>query len=200
MLKKLLFITIALVMTVTFLMSCSAQQPVKEISSAKDAINAAIAGGAEKYAQEELKALNDAYTTAMDEISTQDKKFFKHYDDAKVKLAKVASDAESLKMTLAAKKEAARNAALAAETSAKAAIEETRGFLSKAPMAKGSRADIEAFKSDVAGLESSLSEVQDLINSEDYFGASEKATAITAKAREISGQIEPAMQKVSKKS
>lgn len=199
MLKKIYFM-IALAMTAAVILGCSAQQPVKEMSSAKDAINAAIADGAEKYAQEDLKSLNDAYTAAMDAVNTQDKKFFKNYDDAKVKLAKVASDAEALKMTLAAKKEAARNAAVAAQDNAKAAIEETKTFLSKAPVGKGSRADIEALKSDVAGLETSLSEVQGLINSEEYFAASEKATAIASKAKEISGQIEMALQKVSKKS
>ena len=196
--KRLIVYLLVGLGVLAFVAGCS-KQPAQELSDAKAAIDATVADGAEKYANEDLKRLNDSLTAATDEISTQDKKFFKSYTKAKEMLAQLKADAETLKTEMPAKKEKAKNDALTVQTETTTAVAEAKALLAKAPRGKGSRADLEAMKADLAGLETSLAEVQTLISSEDYLAASEKAAAIKAKAAEVSEQINQAMEKTGEK-
>ncbi|MFZ2054861.1 MAG: hypothetical protein WAU81_11780 [Candidatus Aminicenantales bacterium] len=181
---------------VVSLFSSCAKQPTEAIDAAKAAIDAASKEGADIYSGDELKKLNDDLQAAMDEVSTQGKKFFKSFGTAKEMLAKVQTDAEALKATLPAKKEAAKNAALQGQTEAQAALDEAKALLEKAPMGKGTKADIEAMKADLAGLETSFAEIQAAIDGEDYLGASAKVATIKEKAMVISDQVKAAIEKV----
>jgi hypothetical protein len=179
-----------------FVAGC-AKKPDQEISAARAAIDAVVAEGGEKYAAEETKGLNDSLNAALAEVETQDKKFFKNFDAAKQQLAKVTSDANALKAEIPARKEAAKTKAMESLTAATTAVEEAKKMVAKAPRrGKEAMAEIAALKADLAGLETSLTEVQPLIDSEEYIAAAEKAEAITAKATEVSGQIEEAIAKL----
>lgn len=191
------YVTMA-VLAVTILAGCS-KQPTEEVNAAKSVVDSVITEGAEKYAPEEAKKINDDLAAAMTEIKAQDGKFFKNYSKAQEMLVKVQADATNLKAGLAAKKEEAKNNAAAAFEAAKVSIDEAKALLAKAPKGKGSQADIEAMKSDVKGLEESLAEVQASMDSEDYLAASEKSDGIKAKASEVSEQIKQAMEKVGAK-
>jgi len=184
---------------VVSLFSSCAKQPTQVIDAAKASIEAATKEGATVYAADELKKLNDDLQAAMDEVSTQSKKFFKKYGTAKELLTKVQADADALKATIPAKIEAAKNAALQAQTEAKAALDEAKALLEKAPMGKGTKADIMAMKADLAGLETSFAEIQTAIDGADYFGASAKAATIKEKATVISDQVKAAIEKVTGK-
>ena len=176
-----------------------AKQPTQAINDAKAAIEAVSEEGADKYAPEELKKLIDDLTAALDEVKTQDEKFFKNYDKANEMLAKVKADAEVVKASIPARKEEAKNNALTAQNEAKAAVEEAKALLERAPRGKGTRADIEAFKADLKALEDALLEIQQAIDGEDYFGAADKANTIKGKAVGISEQIKQAIEKVGKR-
>lgn len=191
------YVALSLIVMVAFV-GCS-KQPTAEIDAAKAAVDAVIAEGAEKYAPEDAKKLNDDLAAAMNEIQAQDGKFLKSYSNAAGMLAKVKTDAEQLKTGLGAKKEEAKNNAMAAQDAAKTAVSEALALLAKAPKGKGSKADLEAMKADIKGLEESLPEVQTLIETEDYANASGKATAIKDKAAEVSEQIKMAIEKVGAK-
>ena len=79
------------------------------------------------------------------------------------------------------------------------AVKDAKSLLSKAPRGKGSKADIEALKADLKGLEESLVEVKAAVEAEDYGAAIEKANSIKEKAAEVSTQITEAMGKVGAK-
>jgi hypothetical protein len=181
---------------VVFMVAGCSSPPTQELDAANAAVKSLAAVGAEKYAPEDLKKFNDQVAAANAEIKAQEGKWFKSYDKSKEMLTKVKADAEAFKPTLAAKKEEAKKAATAAQDAAKAAVEEAKGLLVKAPVGKESRADLEAMKADVKGLEDSLAEVQTLVASEDYRTATDKAKAITDKAAGVSGQVKQAMEKV----
>jgi hypothetical protein len=183
------------IFAISLFTSC-AKQPTEQVDAVKAAIAAAQAEGADVYAPEELKKLNDSMQAAMDEISTQSKKFFKKFGPAKEMLAGVLTEAEALKASIPAKKEAAKNAAIQAQTEAKAVLDEAKALLDKAPKGKGTKADIEAMKADLAGLETSFAEIQTAVDAQDYFGASGKAATIKEKAMAISDQVKAAMEKV----
>jgi len=185
------------VLVVFFLASCS--KPTTEMDAAKAAVEAAINEGADIYASQELETLQADLTAAMDTVEAKSKKFFKSYGDAKEMLAAVATKAGELKASIPAKKEEAKNAAMAALDAATAAVEEAKMLLADAPKGKGTKADIEAFTSDLQGLEAMMPEVQAKIDGEDFFGASESATVIKEKAAGISEQIKLAMEKIKKR-
>jgi hypothetical protein len=111
-------------------------------------------------------------------------------------LAQVKADAEKVKTDVPSKKEEAKKNALAGQEAARASVKEAKALLAKAPMGKGARADIEALKGDLKGLEDSVPELQQLIDKEDYVVATDKAKAIKEKADGVSNQIKEAMQKV----
>ena len=196
--KRITILFLAFVMAGMLLVGCG-KQPTEKMNAAKSVVDSVIADGAEKYAPEDAKKINDELTAALDEIKVQDGKMMKNYGKAEEMLAKVQADADALKTSLPMKKEEAKNNALAAQEGAKTAIEDAKKLLSKAPKGKGSRADIEAMKADVKGLEDSLGEVQASVNTEDYAAATEKAKSIQEKATEVSSQITQAMEKVAMK-
>jgi hypothetical protein len=187
---------LVLTVAVVFMVAGCSSPPTQELDAANAAIKSLAAAGAEKYAPEDLKKFNDQVAAANAEIKAQEGKWFKSYDKSKEMLTKVKADTEAFKPTLAAKKEEAKKAAAAAQDAAKAAVEEAKGLLAKAPAGKESRADLEAMKADVKGLEDGLTEVQTLVTSEDYRTAADKAKAITDKAAGVSGQVKQAMEKV----
>lgn len=198
--KAMKFLTwsLALAMAAAFFTAC-AKAPTQELADAQAAISAAAAEGATKYAAEDLAKVNDGIAQANAAIKEQEGKFFKNYDKAKEILAKTKADADVLKASIPARKEAAKNAATAAQNEAVAAVDGAKKLLAKAPRGKGTSADLAAFKADLTGLDSALAEVTALMTSEDYIPAAEKANQIKAKAGEISAQIEAAMAKVKRK-
>ncbi len=179
----------------TFLVACG-KKPTAEIESAQSAVNAVISEGLGKYAPEDEKKLKDALSAAMEEVKLQDEKTFKNYDKAKQMLAEVKKSAEEMKASLPAKKEEAKKNALSAQESAKSAVNEAKSLLAKAPKGKGTALDIEALKADVKGLEESLTEVQGLIEKEEYGEAVTKANALKEKTSGVSSQITQALEKV----
>lgn len=183
---------IALVLLFT---GCS-KAPTQEMNTAKASIDALITEGADKYAPDDAKRVNDELTAAMDEVKAQDGKLLKNYSKAKEMLAKAQTDADSVKQGLAAKKEEAKKNALSALEAAKSSVDNANGLIAKAPKGKGSKADIEALKSDVKGLEDSLPDVQKSIDGEDYVAAAQQATTIKEKADSVSEQVNQALAKV----
>jgi hypothetical protein len=183
---------------VMFILVGCAKQPSEDINAAQKAVEDLKATGAEKYIPEDTKKVDDSLAAALNEIKAQDGKFAlsRNYDKAKQMLAQVKADAEKVKVDIAAKKEEAKKNALAGQQAARASVKEAKALLAKAPMGKGARADIEALKGDIKGLEDSVPELQQLIDKEDYAVAIDKAKAIKEKADGVSNQIKEAMKKV----
>ena len=195
--KTLKFLALSMV-TIFLLVGC-AKPPTEEINAAKASVDAVVAEGAQKFAAEDAKKLNDSMQAAQDEIKVQEGKTFKDFAKAKELLAKVKADAETLKAGLAAKKEEAKKNAAAAQEAAKASVADAKALLAKAPKGKGSKADIEALKADLKGIEESLAEIKTANDAEDYNVAIEKSNAVKDKAAAISEQIKKAMEKVGTK-
>jgi len=111
-------------------------------------------------------------------------------------LAKTKADAEALKGKVAQRKEELKQAAIATLAQATASLAEAKDLLAKAPKGKGSKADIEAMQTDLAGVEAMLPEVQPMIDSGDFIGANEKANAILARVTAIIDEVKAAQAKV----
>lgn len=193
--KNLMKLTV-LVLVAAFVFSACGMKPTKAVDDAKATIEGLAKEGADKYAPEEFKKLNDSLTAALDEIKGQEGKLFKKFGKATELLAQVKTDAEALKAALPAKIEAAKNAAMALQTEAQAALKDAEALLKKAPMGKGTKADIEAFKADLKGLNDAFPQIQTALDAKDYVGAADQAKAIKDKAMSIVEQINAAIAKV----
>jgi hypothetical protein len=198
MMKNMLKLLVLSMVTIFLLVGCG-KLPTEEINAAKASVDAVVAEGAQKFAAEDAKKLNDSMQAAQDEIKVQDGKTFKDYAKTKELLAKVKADAETLKAGLAAKKEEAKKNAAVAQEAAKASVADAKALLAKAPKGKGSKADIEALKADLKGIEDSMAEIKTANDSEDYNAVIEKSNAVKGKAAAISEQIKKAMEKVGTK-
>ncbi|OGD24944.1 MAG: hypothetical protein A2Y56_14745 [Candidatus Aminicenantes bacterium RBG_13_63_10] len=186
----------ALAAAVALVFSACGSKPTQIIDEAKAQIEALAKDAADKYAPEEFKKLNDNLTAALDEVKGQEGKLFKKFGKSVEILNQVKADAEALKAALPGKIEAAKTAALDLQTAAGTAIKEAEELLKKAPRGKGSKADIEAFKADLKGLNESLPQVQAALDAQDYIGAADQAKAIQEKAMSIVDQINQAIAKV----
>jgi hypothetical protein len=193
--KNLMKLTV-LVLVAAFVFSACGSKPAKALDEAKATIEGLAKEGADKYAPEEFKKLNDNLTAALDEIKGQEGKLFKKFGKATELLAQVKTDAEALKAALPAKIEAAKSAAMALQTEAQTALKDAEALLKKAPMGKGTKADIEAFKADLKGLNDAIPQIQTALDAQDYVGAADQAKAIKDKAMSIVEQINAAIAKV----
>ena len=191
------FLVLALALTLTAGVTACSKPPAEEIAAVKTAVDAVVAEGAEKYAPEEFKALQDSMTAAMEEVKAQEGKMFgAKFDKAKELLAEVQTSATTVKEQAVVAREAMSTEVVAVKEATVAALAELQALLAAAPVGKGSEADLEAMRADVAGLETSLQEVQPLIDAGDFAGAKEKADAIQAKVAEITAEIHSAQAKV----
>lgn len=193
--KKAIKILLVSLVAVALLTACG-KAPVEELNMTKSAIDAAVGEGAEQYIPEDLKAVNDALDAVMAELKVQDGKLFKSYDVAKAQLAEVKVNAEALKVKVAQRKEELKAAASTALSEALTAVAEAKALLEVAPQGKGSLADIEAMKNDVAGLEAELESIQPQIDASEFIAAAEKANAVASQAASISGDIKMAQEKL----
>ena len=193
--KKAVSFLLMSTMAVVLLSAC-AEQPTQELAAAKSAIDSVVSEGAEKYMPNELESLNRKMTDALAEIKTQQSYTFSNYSLAKFTLSQIQEDATALKGKMAQRKEELKTAASSALTEAQAAVAEAKSLLDNAPQGKGSMADIEAMKSDVAGLETELQTVAPKIEAGEYIVAAEKAHAVSTGALNISNEIRAAQEKI----
>jgi hypothetical protein len=194
MMKRIGLVVLAIGL-VAFIAGCGTK-PQKEIDDTTAAINAVMSEGLGKYAPEDEKKLKDAMAAVQEEIKVQEAKTFKSFDKTKQMLADVQKSAGEMKQALPGKKEEAKKKAVAAADAAKAAIEEAKALLAKAPKGKGTAADIEALRGDVKGAEDMLPEVQGLIDKGDFNEAASKANAVKEKAAGIAAQVQQALEKI----
>jgi len=192
--KRVRWIVVGFVV-MAFVAGCGTK-PQQEIDATTAAMNAVISEGLGKYAPEDEKKLKDAMAAVNAELQVQEGKTFKNFDKTKQLLADLTKMAADMKAALPAKKEKAKQEAMAAMEAAKAALADAKTMLAKAPKGKGAAADIEALRGDVKGAEEMLPEVQGLIEKEDFNAAMTKANAIKDKATAVGDQVKKALEKV----
>jgi len=194
--NKLFLAGSMLVLAVVF--AGCAKPPETEMKDAQAALDdARNTAQADKWASSEYAAAKGSYDAANAEVEAQNQRFalMRNYDKAKEMFAQAKADSDKAKQAAVANKEAAKNEANNKLQEATTAITAARDALSKAPVTKDTKADIQLFTSDLDGLDQSLGEVRNMISSEDYTGASSKASAVTAQANDIATKLTEAAEK-----
>lgn len=194
--KKLVLASGLLALAVVF--AGCAKPPEVEMKDTQAALDdARNSAQADKWAPGEYQAAKSSMDAATAEITTQNERFalMRNYDKAKQLLESAKADAAKAKQAAVANKEAAKNEANQKLQEATAAIAAAREALGKAPVTKDTRADIQLFTSDLDGLDQKIGEVNSMISSEDYKGASSTASAITQQANDMSAKLTEAAEK-----
>ena len=143
---KFLVLTLGLALTVA---ACGAP-PQADIDAAKAAMDSAVTAGAGDYAAASMKAVEDAQAALDAELKAQEGNWLKSYTKAKELAAAVKTAGEKAAADAAAGKETAKNEATAAIGEVKTLLTDAQALLDKAPKGKGTAADIEAMKTDLA--------------------------------------------------
>jgi hypothetical protein len=181
-----------------FLVTGCAKAPEQEITNAKAQIEATTTADVQAYAADELSQLNNDLNAALEEVKVQDEKWFGNFDKAKEMLAAIKTSSDNVTAVAAQRKEEAKQAAIAAQAEAVAAIEAAKALLAQAPKGKETKAEIEMLGADLTGAEASLAGIQTSIDSEKYGEAKDSANLIKEKAASVSSQVQAAIDKKKK--
>lgn len=188
MLKKQLFVGVALLAVALFTVSC-AKPPQQEIDQAKAALADAQQAEAPKYAADAYDQAQRAMNAVNAELEAQNAKFalFRSYTKTKQLIVDATNAANAAKDAGIAGKERAKNAAMEAIDNLKASLtaagEAMVALENCRRKPKDLKKDLEMMKGNLDGFNSQLGSIEDAFAREDYFGAK-------AQAESLKGQVD----------
>jgi hypothetical protein len=192
--KKTLW-ALALVAGVSLVAAGCAKPPTDAVNAAKAALETARTSGAADYAAESLTAAETAVTAMDAELKAQADAFA--LTRSYTKAAELASAAKAAADKAVADASAGREAAKAEATTliagVRTGVDEVKKMLETAPKGKGTKADIEAMKSDVAAVEAGLPDLDAAFSAGKYKEAKAKAEAAQKTLDGIKSDIEAAI-------
>jgi hypothetical protein len=176
--------------------SC-AKPPEQEIQKANSAIEAARTTEAEEYAPDAFQVAMDTLNAANAAKTEADGKFalFRSYGKAKelfVRAEGLANEAATVAQT---EKERVKAEVTELITQAQTVLDSANAALKKAPKGKGSKADIELIKNDLAAAQAGFDEGKADFDAGKYKAAKAKIEAAMQKAQAVINEIEQAKAK-----
>jgi hypothetical protein len=197
MFKRVASILVALALLLV--VGCS-KAPEAEITTANDAVQAAVQAEAEKYASAEYQMAMDTLKAAKAAVEEQNSKFalFRSYDKAKqlfVASQQLANDAVTKAQ---AEKERVRNEVTLMMSRVDTLIIKANEALKNAPRGKGSKADLELIKNDLAAVQTAQTEAVNDFNNGDFLTAKTKFEAVVSRTESIIAEIQAAKSKTTK--
>ncbi|OGC96692.1 MAG: hypothetical protein A2W25_03355 [candidate division Zixibacteria bacterium RBG_16_53_22] len=189
MLKRIALIFAALTL-LAIMIGCS-KAPEAEMQNANAAMEAAKMAEAETYAGELFNAAQDTLNSAMAAKQEQDSKFalFRSYGKAKEGFVAAEQMFNNAATEAAAEKERVRVQVEQMMVEVKAVVDSAVMALQKAPRGKGSKADIELIKTDLAAVQAQLVEAEADFATGKFMAVKSKLEAVAQKARAIIDEI-----------
>lgn len=174
-----------------------AKPPEQEIQKANTAIEAARSAEAEEYVPDAFQVAMDTLRAAEAAKTEADGKFalFRSYGKAKALYISAEALANQAVTAAAEEKERVKAEVTNLLTQAKTVLDSANVALSKAPKGKGSKADIELIKNDLAAAQASFDEANNDFNAGKYKVAKAKVEAAMQKAQAVISEIEQAKAK-----
>jgi hypothetical protein len=174
-----------------------AKPPEQEIQKANSAMDAAKAAEAEEYVPESYQVAMDTLNAANAAKQEADGKFalFRSYSKAKALYMSAEAMANKAAEDAAAEKERVKEEVTGLLTQAKAVLDTANAALAKAPKGKGSKADIELIKNDLAAAQASFDDANNDFNAGKYKTAQAKVEAAMQKAHAVIDEIAAAKAK-----
>jgi hypothetical protein len=178
----------------TLLSVACAKEPSEALTAAKTALDAAKTAGAADYAPDVLAAAETAQAALDAELKAQGEKLALTRSYTKTaELAMAAKTAaEQASAATVTRKEQMKLEATALVAGVRSSLEAAKAALAHAPKGKGSAADIEAMKSDVAGVEASLANLDATLAAGKYKDAKLKTEAAKQTLDKIVADVQAA--------
>jgi hypothetical protein len=186
---------LAVVVAATLLAAGCAQPPTDAVNAARAALETARTDEAADYAAESLAAAEEAVAALDAELKAQGDAFAltRSYKKAAELAAAAQAAAETASADAKAGREATMNEASAQYEAAKASLAETAEMIDKAPKGKGTQADIDAMKADLAGVEAGFADFDAAFSAGRYKEALAKAEAANGTLNRIKADIQAAI-------
>lgn len=191
MYKRVSLILVALALFVV--LGCS-KAPDNEMKAGETAMQAAVAAEAEQYAPDAYRAAVDTMNAANAAKAEQDSKWslFRKYGKAAELYASAEALAEKAATAAQEEKDKVRQevADLIAQTDS--TLANAAAAVAKAPRAKGSKADIELIKSDLASVQAAFSDARADFDRGQYLVARTKVQTVAERAAGLIAEVQKA--------
>ncbi len=187
---------ISLFVAVAVLAGCD-DPPTAELDAAKQALDAARAADAERFAASEYSTAQGAYSEAETITQTEDERFFlfKDFEQARAQIADANSKATQAESAAHAEKKRQRELAEAVIAAAHDAIAAAYTSLEEAPAGKGTEADIEALRAELSAAEADIDAAEAALDGENFADAESFAGNADLKATEVADGVIVAVDK-----
>lgn len=195
--KKNLMTLFAALSVAVILSSCG-KVPQVEIDAANAAIEAAKTAGADVYVTTDFAALQDSMNVVNQKVEEQNGKMFKSYKDVNAMLVVVTQMAADIQGKTETRKEEIRQEVATIQTEVAALISQNNELVAQAPKGKEGTAALEAIKSDITMVETSMTEVGGQLASDQLLPALDKAKAAKEKAQALNTELNDVIAKYSK--
>jgi hypothetical protein len=192
--NKLLFGLAALAM-VAFLSSCG-KEPVDQEKAVNSAIDSAKVMQADVYLPVEFAKLQDSMKVIMTNVEAQKSKLFKKFGPIKIKLDETLAAAKQVQANTVIKKEEVKKEVETLMTDIKVVIAENTKLFVRAPRGKEGAQVLEQMKTEMATVETSVTDAQAMYDKGDYMNAYNKVKAAKEIADRINGEVKDAIKKV----
>ena len=178
------------------LVSC-AKAPEQEIQKANSSMEAARTAEAEEYAPDAFQVAMDTLNAANAAKTEADGKFalFRSYGKAKELFVRAEGLANEAATAAQTEKERVRAEVTELITQAQTVLDSANAALKKAPKGKGSKADIELIKNDLAAAQTGFDEGKADFDAGKYKAAKAKIEAAMQKAQAVTEEIAQAAAK-----
>jgi len=193
--KNKVLMGLAAIAMVAVLSSCG-KKPQVEIDATNAAITAAQTAEAAVYVPAEFAAVQDSMKVIMADIAAQDSKLFKKFGPAKAKLSSTLTLANKVAADAATKKTEVKKEVETLLTEVKAVVEENTTLMKKAPRGKEGAAVLEQMKTEMATIQTSITEAQGLYDKGAFMDADNKVKAAKERAVAINTELKDAIAKV----
>ncbi len=185
----------AMVVGIPLLAAGCAQPPTDVVNAAHTALETARTSEAADYAAESLAAAENAVAALDAELKAQGEAFAltRSYKKATELATAAQTAAEKATSDAQTGREAAKQEASTLVETVRTSLAETGEMLAKAPKGKGTQADIEAMKSDLAGVEAGLADFDAAFAAGRYKEALAKAQAAQQTVDGVRADIQAAL-------
>ncbi len=176
------------------------EAPVEHIAGAQDALSRAKTSEAEAYAGDAYNMAADTLRAALAAKEEADSKFklVRSYKETERLVARAEALANEAAREAHMEKEKVRGEVTGLLTGARALLDSAAVAIRTAPMGKGSKAEIELMKSDLAAANAAVTEAQADFEAERFVQAKAKLVAAMDRARGICDEIAAAAKKMKK--
>ena len=187
----------AIPLVLALLVAGCSKPPEMEQANAEQAVQAASAAQAAKYAPRDWQTVQDTLQAAKAERAAQDGRFalFRSYGKSKALFEKASALAATAKVNAEAEMARVREETRQLLAAVRVELDSTAAMLAKAPVGKDTKAELELMKQDMTAMQGMITEAQAAFDRNDFDTAKNRAQTIRDKSATMKAQLEAAIAK-----